>query len=150
MHHGSFTLHIFLGLPGRLTYVFAHSALRDGYIRVSQGFVCVYDITSRASFEEVAVFYDQIRRAKDDDHPAMVVVGNKCDLESRRQVAVAEGAALAQSLGGGCVFLETSAKEFMNVQECFFAAVREVRRLNNDSISSTKKNSGNLQRCSLS
>jgi GTPase KRas protein len=132
--------------------------MRDGYIRVSQGFVCVYDITSRASFEEVAVVYDQIRRVKDDDNPAMVVVGNKCDLESQRQVAVAEGAALAQSLGGGCVFLETSAKEDMNVQECFFAAVREVRRLNNhntDRISSTKnkknnKNGGNSQRCYLS
>jgi hypothetical protein len=42
----------------------------------------------------------------------------------------------------------------MNVQECFFAAVREIRRLNNsDRISSTKKknkNSSNSQRCYLS
>jgi GTPase KRas protein len=128
-------------------------------MRSGQGFVCVYDITSRSSFEEVTVFYDQIRRVKDVDHPAMVVVGNKCDLESQRQVAVAEGAALAQSLGGGCVFLETSAKADMNVQECFFAAVREIRRLtnnnNDDRTNSTKKkkknmNGGNSQRCYLS
>ena len=130
--------------------------MRDRFIRSGQGFVCVYDITSRASFEEVTGFFDQIRRLKDVDHLAMVVVGNKCDLESQRQVAVAEGAALARSLGGGCVFLETSAKEDMNVQECFFAAVREIRRLNNssDKNNSTKKNknknSSNSQRCYLS
>ena len=122
--------------------------MRDRYIRSGQGFVCVYDITSRASFEEVAVFYDQIRRAKDDDHPAMVVVGNKCDLESRRQVAVAEGAALAQSLGGGCVFLETSAKEDISVQECFFAPGREIHRLNRSV--KKNKNDGDPQRCYLS
>jgi hypothetical protein len=61
-------------------------------------------------------------------------------------------------LGGGCVFLETSAKADMNVQECFFAAVREIRRLTNnnddDRTNSTKKkknmNGGNSQRCYLS
>jgi GTPase SAR1 family protein len=79
--------------------------------------VCVYDITSRESFDEVTDHYDHIRRIK-GAHPAMVVVGNKCDLESQRQVAVAEGAALARSLGGGCAFLEASAKADMNVQEC--------------------------------
>ncbi len=128
--------------------------MRDRYIRSGQGFVCVYDITSRASFEEVTAFYDQIRRVKDVDHAAMVVVGNKCDLESQRQVSVAEGAALARSLGEGCVFLETSAKEDMNVQECFFAAVREVRRLNkrySDMNSSAKKKKNrNSRRCYLS
>ncbi len=115
------------------------SAWRDQQFARSQGFVCVYDITSRESFEEVKDHYDHIRRVKDVDNPAVVVVGNKCDLESQRQVGVAEGAALARSLGDGCAFLETSAKEDVNVQECLFAAVREIRRLNNDSISSTKK-----------
>jgi len=124
--------------------------MRDRYIRSGQGFVCVYDITSRASFEEVKDHYDQIRRVKDVNNPAMVVVGNKCDLESQRQVAVAEGAALAQSFGDRCVFLETSAKEDKNVQECFFAAVREIRRLNHKSANPAVPKGGKSRGCCLS
>jgi len=56
----------------------------------------------------------------------MVLVGNKCDLVDSRVVAASEGADLARSFG--CKFLESSAKSRVNVEECFFELVREIRK----------------------
>jgi len=55
--------------------------MRDQYIRTGQGFLCVYSITSRSSFEAITRFRDQILRVKDEESYPMIVVGNKCDLE---------------------------------------------------------------------
>lgn len=103
-----------------------YSAMRDQYMRTGQGFLCVYAITSRSSFDEISSFREQILRVKDADKVPMVVVGNKCDLESERQVSKAEGQDLAKNFG--CPFLETSAKSRINVEESFFELVREIRK----------------------
>ncbi|EFA74806.1 Ras GTPase [Heterostelium album PN500] len=103
-----------------------YSAMRDQYMRTGQGFLCVYAITSRSSFDEIAAFREQILRVKDKDRVPMIVVGNKCDLESERQVTTGEGQDLAKSFG--CPFLETSAKIRVNVEEGFYTLVREIRK----------------------
>lgn len=56
-------------------------AMRDQYIRSGQGFVIVYSITSRSSFENLNSFHDQILRVKDEDSFPVVILANKCDLE---------------------------------------------------------------------
>ena len=44
--------------------------------------MCRYAVNSRSSFEEVAVFRDQIVRIKDDaNFGALVLASSKCDLE---------------------------------------------------------------------
>ena len=63
-----------------------YSAMRDQYMRSGQGFLCVYSITNRGSFDEIATFREQILRVKDADRVPMVLVGNKSDLDSERQV----------------------------------------------------------------
>jgi GTPase KRas protein len=55
-------------------------------MRPGEGFLLVYDITSRSSFQELDLFYEQILRVKDKDYFPMIVVGTKCDLEYERQV----------------------------------------------------------------
>ena len=55
--------------------------MRDRYMRTGQGFLLVYSITSRQSFEELETFREQILRVKDADKVPMVVVGNKIDME---------------------------------------------------------------------
>lgn len=64
-----------------------YSAMREQYMRTGEGFLLVYSITSRQSFEEIVTFQQQILRVKDKDYFPIIVVGNKCDLESERQVA---------------------------------------------------------------
>ena len=59
-----------------------YSAMRDQYMRTGQGFILVYAITSRSSFDEIVNFREQILRVKDKDRVPMVLVGNKCDLVS--------------------------------------------------------------------
>jgi GTPase KRas protein len=64
-----------------------YSAMREQYMRTGEGFLLVYSITSRQSFEEIMTFQQQILRVKDKDYFPIIVVGNKCDLESDRQVS---------------------------------------------------------------
>ncbi|KAI8876945.1 ras protein [Backusella circina FSU 941] len=105
-----------------------YSAMREQYMRSGEGFLLVYSITSRSSFEETSLFHSQIGRVKDKERFPMVLIGNKCDLSSNRQVTFQEGKNLAQSFG--CEFLEASAKLKMNVDESFYEAVRDIRRYN--------------------
>jgi GTPase KRas protein len=107
-----------------------YSAMRDQYMRTGQGFILVFDITNRATFDELAVFAEQVSRAKDanfGDVP-MVVVGNKCDLEHQRAVTSVEAQEFATSIGAA--FIECSAKRRFNVEEVFAQAVREIKRIN--------------------
>ena len=60
--------------------------MREQYMRTGEGFLLVYSITSRQSFDEITTFQQQILRVKDKDYFPMVVVGNKCDLEGEREV----------------------------------------------------------------
>ncbi|KJZ77912.1 Ras-like protein [Hirsutella minnesotensis 3608] len=108
-----------------------YSAMREQYMRTGEGFLLVYSISSRQSFEEITTFQQQILRVKDKDYFPMVVVGNKCDLDEReREVTWQEGDALAKSFG--CKFLETSAKSRINVDKAFYDIVREIRRYNRE------------------
>jgi len=122
-----------------------YSAMRDQYMRTGQGFILVYAITSRSSFDEIASFREQILRVKDKDKVPMVLVGNKCDLESERQVTTSEVQELAKSFG--CPFFESSAKTRVNVEESFYGLVREIRKqLNGEPNKKDKKKKGGIKR----
>jgi len=102
-----------------------YSAMRDQYMRTGQGFLMVYAINSKTSFEEVSSFREQILRVKDDERTPVVLCGNKSDLETERQVPSSVGAELAKSFS--CPFVETSAKARTNVEQAFFQLVRQIR-----------------------
>ncbi|KAJ3451545.1 ras-like protein rasd [Anaeramoeba flamelloides] len=104
-----------------------YSAMRDSYMREGEGFLVVYAINSRNSFDEVSSFREQITQAKDSDEVPMIIVGNKNDLENERQVSIGEGQDLAKSFNSP--FIETSAKTRTNVEESFFGLVREIRKV---------------------
>jgi len=65
------------------------SAMREQYMRTGEGFLLVYSMTSRSSFEEISTYYHQILHVKDRDHFPMVLVANKCDLEQEREITTA-------------------------------------------------------------
>ncbi|WFD38435.1 RAS1 protein [Malassezia japonica] len=109
-----------------------YSAMREQYMRTGEGFLLVYSITSRSSFEEISTFYQQVLRVKDKDYFPVVMVANKCDLEGERQVSTAEGYEVAKHFG--CPFVETSAKQRVNVDEAFNDLVREIRRYNKEQV----------------
>eukprot|EP01111_Echinosteliopsis_oligospora_P018281 TRINITY_DN8282_c0_g2_i2.p1 TRINITY_DN8282_c0_g2~~TRINITY_DN8282_c0_g2_i2.p1 ORF type:complete len:189 (-),score=45.75 TRINITY_DN8282_c0_g2_i2:86-652(-) len=114
-----------------------YSAMRDQYMRNGQGYAIVFDITSRFSFQEAAMFRDQILRAKDLDFVPMILIGNKSDLEHERQVTTIEGIDLAKAFG--CQYIETSAMNNINVHEAFYQLVREIRYQERKISAKTKK-----------
>lgn len=126
-----------------------YTALRDQWIRDGEGFVLVYSISSRASFARIEKFHRQIQRVKESSQsgspsypgsplsttstgsgnygPApIMLVGNKCDRVTEREVSTQEGSALARELG--CDFVEASAKNCVNVEKAFYDVVRQLRR----------------------
>ncbi|KAJ3108786.1 Ras GTPase [Phlyctochytrium bullatum] len=102
-----------------------YSAMREQYMRSGDGFLLCFSITSRSSFQEIHTFHQQILRVKDRDWFPVVLVGNKADLEGSRAVSVAEARETAKSFG--CVYLETSAKTRVNVDEAFYNLVLAIR-----------------------
>ncbi|CAM4777751.1 unnamed protein product [Rotaria magnacalcarata] len=94
------------------------SAMKDMYVKDSHGFLLVYSITSQATFNDISGYYDRIVSVKDIDthgRPAIVLVGNKVDLEHERVITREAGQALASKWN--CTFLETSAKDRANITE---------------------------------
>ena len=64
-------------------------AMRETYLRNGEGFLLVYSVTSRESFEEISDYHTEILRVKDrQDYFPVILVGNKCDLEYERQVSM--------------------------------------------------------------
>ncbi|GMI46501.1 hypothetical protein TrCOL_g10358 [Triparma columacea] len=125
-----------------------YSSMQDQWMREGKGYLLVYSIADRASFEEISVFKEKILRAKEADKVPMVLVGNKCDLDAdARQVEVSEGEALAEEMG--CPFMETSAKSKINNEECFFQAVREIVKMDNEEKESMSKKKKPAFKCMI-
>ncbi|CAH2085230.1 unnamed protein product [Euphydryas editha] len=102
------------------------TAMRDLYMKNGQGFVLVYSITAQSTFNDLQDLREQILRVKDKDDVPMVLVGNKCDLEAERVVGKQQGANLANHFN--CVFMETSAKAKISVNEVFYDLVRQINK----------------------
>ena len=77
------------------------------------GFLIVYSITKKEGIQEAARVREKILRIKETDTWPMVLVGNKSDLNSDREVLASEGQDLARSWK--IPFIETSAKTRHNV-----------------------------------
>ncbi|KAF8939619.1 hypothetical protein BGZ47_008112 [Haplosporangium gracile] len=91
-------------------------SLIPSYIRDSSVAVVVYDITNRNSFMNTAKWIDDVRAERGTD-VIIVLVGNKTDLNEKRQVTAEEGEKKAKEFN--IMFIETSAKAGHNVKTLF-------------------------------
>lgn len=108
----------------------------------ADAFLLVYDITNTTSIDGLSWFLEMIEieadsrmeennrlirekgarvRGKTEEGwrlpPIVIVVGNKCDLNNARVISSKTGWEWARSRG--CGFMETSAKEMVNIEETF-------------------------------
>lgn len=83
----------------------------------------VYDITDKESFEAVKTWVNEIKKYSQPD-VIKLLVGNKSDLEDKREVTELEGRQLSEILGMD--FLETSAKDRDNIEEAFVKMTKQV------------------------
>ncbi|POW00456.1 hypothetical protein PSTT_13116, partial [Puccinia striiformis] len=118
------------------------------------GWALVYSINSRTSFDMVAIIRDKILGFIGAEHVPMVLIANKSDLESQRQISTEEGQSLAAEWK--CGFAEASARSGENVMNGFLLALIEVEKeLNPDETpkssgisSNSKQSSSNLDKSS--
>jgi len=101
-------------------------------IREGQGFILVYSIASRSTFDRLEIFRQSMMRVK-RSRPIFMLVGNKSDKFTEREVSKEEGFQMAQSYG--CEFMETSAKTSQNVENLFTHLIRSLRTTLPDPIS---------------
>lgn len=100
----------------------AYSGLREQWIRDGEGFMLVYSISSRESFDHVEKLHRDVQAIK-ESAPVMLVA-NKRDC-AERVVSFDEGLALATQLN--CGFSEASAKADLNVEKVFSYISQQLR-----------------------
>jgi len=98
-------------------------AITSAYYRGAVGVLLVYDITARRTFENIESWLQELRDHA-DPNAAIMLVGNKSDLQHLRAVTQEEAMKLAER----CMlaWIETSAKEATNVETAFQRLLDEV------------------------
>ena len=99
-----------------------YQTMLDTWINSADGFILVYSIDNKESFESTKSRYDRILKLKADQKISMIIIGNKCDLEEKRQVSREEAEKFCKN--HKISFLETSALRTINVKEAFLYVSR--------------------------
>lgn len=103
------------------------------YYRGAQGIIVVYDVTDQESYTNVKTWLNEIDRFA-SENVNKLLVGNKCDLVSKKVVDRSTAEDFANSLN--IPFLETSAKTNANVEQAFMTMASEIKsRLDSQPIS---------------
>ena len=90
-----------------------YSSISSKYIKSANGVILVYDITNQKTFSKIQEWSNTLE--SNNKNYIAVLVGNKIDLESKRQVSKKEGLTLANQLN--VEFYETSCLTNENVEE---------------------------------
>lgn len=103
-------------------------------VSCSDGFLVVYSVTDKLTYEKVQYWVEQIREYSSD--VPIVICGNKCDLVDQRVVTAEQGQELTKTLGGSITYYDTSAKTGMGIKD----AVKDVVQQAYDRYKIEKKN----------
>ena len=108
-----------------------YKAITGAYYKGSKGALVVYDITQKKTFENIEKWVNDLKAAG-DPKITIILIGNKNDLDDKRQVSKDQGEEKARSFG--CAFLETSAYSGDNIDKAFNLMVKEIyEKFSNDS-----------------
>jgi len=98
--------------------------ITSSYYRGAHGIIVVYDVTDAESFNNVKQWLNEIDRYA-CENVNKLLVGNKCDLVSKKTVDYDTAKAFADKLD--IPFLETSAKQGSNVEKAFLTMAAEIK-----------------------
>ncbi|XP_052775383.1 ras-related protein Rab-10-like [Mya arenaria] len=97
--------------------------ITTSYYRGAMGIMLVYDITNARTFENISKWLRNIDEHANEDVEKMIL-GNKCDMEDKRQISKERGEGIARE--HGIPFLETSAKANINVEKAFMDLAQAI------------------------
>ncbi|XP_053742165.1 ras-related protein Rab-19 [Synchiropus splendidus] len=106
--------------------------ITQSYYRSAHGAMVAYDITRRQTFDSVSHWIREVEQYGAAS-VVLILIGNKSDLESQRQVLFEDACTVAEN-NGMLAALETSAKEAQNVEAAFTLMARELLARNGLSI----------------
>jgi small GTP-binding protein len=114
-----------------------YHSLAPNFIKRADGIILMYDITDRESFDTISKWWNDILNNKEKDFP-VILVGNKTDLEDKRQVQREEGENIAKEFN--IKFFEVSNKDGTNVKESSKELISMTLNYNlNDIVSTCSK-----------
>ncbi|WMV12348.1 hypothetical protein MTR67_005733 [Solanum verrucosum] len=136
--------------------------ITSSYYRGAHGIIIVYDVTEMESFNNVKQWLNEIDRYANES-VCKLLVGNKCDLVENKVVDTQMGkwkieedilkllqsslllavAALADELG--IPFLETSAKDSINVEQAFLTMAGEIKKKMGNQPAGAKRTGSTVQ-----
>ena len=115
-------------------------SINTSYYRKADCCLLVYDISDKYSFEQLKDYFIETIKEKCKKNIQIILLGNKTDLEEKRQVSAEEGANLA--LLNNYIFLETSCLKNKNVADAFETLIeitnREAKKAKNVDNSNSK------------
>lgn len=97
--------------------------LTPSYYRGAQGVICVYDVTSRTTFDHLDHWMTEVDTYSTKSDAVKMLVGNKIDMENR-EVLREEGLAFAKK--HRMLFIESSAKTREGVQCAFEELIEKI------------------------
>lgn len=93
-----------------------YRSITNAYYKGAKGALIVYDISNKVSFENVEKWMKEVQVMGESDM-YFILIGNKADLDDKREVSIEQGEEKAKNLG--IAFMETSAKTSHNVDNVF-------------------------------
>lgn len=126
-----------------------YRSITSAYYKGAKGVIVVYDICRKVSFDNIDKWIDDFKSKADED-AVILIIGNKSDLQDKREVNTEEVKLKAEK--NKMAFMETSAKNNENVSKAFLQLFNEIIKIykekNSDTINdieeSKKKNSGKV------
>ena len=101
-------------------------AFSAGYYQGTHGAIIVYDITNKESFESVRTWVNELKTHLEMENLVVILIGNKSDLEGKREITEDQGRNLAEEYG--FFFMETSALKNGSgeVNKAFMVIIEEI------------------------
>lgn len=97
--------------------------ITSSYYRGAHGIIIVYDVTDEISFSNVKQWLQEIDRYAGESVKKLLI-GNKCDLVAKKQVPYVVAKEFADNLE--MPFLETSAKNTINIENAFLTMTKDI------------------------
>ena len=97
--------------------------IAKNYFQSSDGFLVVYDITNKESFDTLDYWIEEIK-SNSQALSKMILIGNKCDKEEERKIKKDDGKDYAKKKQ--IKFFEVSAKDGTNVNDVFEMLVKDI------------------------
>ena len=99
-----------------------YSCLVPLYYRNCDAAIIVYDITNKTSYKKAIDSISELR--KNSSVSSIIIIGNKCDLDKERMVTTKEAQQYCNE--NDMLFLETSAKNNININEILYTLIEKL------------------------